>query len=303
MIKIVSADGPEPLGQEWTIFPTADEIRWTLAEATRSGRLKAAHAMCHDAIEVVTRAGTDTVEHGWYLTEQNCRTMLEHDVYLIPTASNIWAIVRNGPALGMSWAPMVAADEQRMMDGYRMAIELGVKIALGTDVGGNISHFYGDSALELEVYVHCGMSPLDAIAAGTLEAAKAIKRARLGRLDRGRQARRPGRDRRRPALGHHALTRTGVAARRAGRRRAPRRPRAVLRRRCRRPRPLPAEPSANGSPEASNSSWTRSIATSAAIRSSAVQWRVPSLSCTEIQPSSASSDFFRSGTSRNARRP
>ena len=57
VIKIVSADGPEPLGQEWTIFPTAEEIQAVLAEATRTGRLKAAHAMCHDAIEVVTRAG------------------------------------------------------------------------------------------------------------------------------------------------------------------------------------------------------------------------------------------------------
>ncbi len=189
VIKIVSADGPEPLGQEWTIFPTADEIRWTFAEATRTGRLKAAHAMCHDAIEVVTRAGTDTVEHGWYLTEQNCHTMIEHDVYLIPTASNIWAIIRNGPALNMSWAPMVASDEQRMMDGYRMAIELGVKIAAGTDVGGNISHFYGDSARELEVYVHCGMSQLDAIAAGTLHAAKAIKRAdSVGSIEVGKLA-------------------------------------------------------------------------------------------------------------------
>ena len=62
----------------------------------------------------------------------------------------------------MPWAQMIAADEQRMIDGYRMAIELGVKIAAGTDVGGNISHVYGDSALELEV-----LRPLRDVAAAT----------------------------------------------------------------------------------------------------------------------------------------
>jgi imidazolonepropionase-like amidohydrolase len=189
VIKIVSADGPEPLGQSWTVFPTEDEIRATFAEATRSGRLKAAHAMCHDAIEVVTRAGADTVEHGWYLTEQNCRTLIEHDAYLIPTASNIWAIIRRGPELRMPWAPMIAADEQRMLDGYRTAIELGVKIAAGTDVGGNVSHLFGDNALELEVYVACGMSPLDAIGAATLHAANAIKLdASVGSIEVGKLA-------------------------------------------------------------------------------------------------------------------
>jgi len=84
---------------------------------------------------------------------------------------------------------MGAVAEQRMMDGYRMAIELGVKIAAGTDVGGNISHFYGDNAMELEVYVHCGMSALDAIAAGTLHAAKAIKRdEHVGSIEVGKLA-------------------------------------------------------------------------------------------------------------------
>ena len=166
VIKIVSADGPEQLGKDWTIFPTREEIRGVFAEATRTGRLKAAHAMGSDAIEDVTRAGADTVEHGWYMTEENCRTMLEHDVYLVPTASNIWAIVRNGPALNMPWAPMIAGRASRMIltaSGWRSS--MGVKIAAGTDVGGNISHLYGDSAKELEIYVHCGMSPIDAIAA------------------------------------------------------------------------------------------------------------------------------------------
>jgi imidazolonepropionase-like amidohydrolase len=89
----------------------------------------------------------------------------------------------------MPWAPMIAADEQRMLEGYRTAIELGVKIAAGTDVGGNVSHLFGDNALELEVYVACGMSPLDAISAATLHAATAIKLdASVGSIEAGKLA-------------------------------------------------------------------------------------------------------------------
>ena len=43
-----------------------------------------------EAIEDVTRAGADTVEHGWYMTEENCRMMLEHDATSSGTLSNIW---------------------------------------------------------------------------------------------------------------------------------------------------------------------------------------------------------------------
>ena len=211
MIKIVSADGPESLGKFWTVFPTREEIEATFAEATRLGRLKAAHAMCREAIEDVVRAGADTVEHGWYMTEENCRTLIDHDVYLVPTVSNIWAIVRRGPELGMPWAPMITAEEPEILDRFRMAIELGVKLAMGTDVGGNVSHRYGDNAKELEIYVECGMSPMDAIGTATLEAARAIRRDEsVGSIEPGKLADLVVIDG--DPLTDISLTRTGVAA-------------------------------------------------------------------------------------------
>ncbi len=211
VIKIVSADGPEQLGKYWTIFPTREEIFAVFAEATRLGRLKAAHAMGSEAIEDVCAAGADTVEHGWYMTEENCMTLKELDAYLIPTISNIWAIVRRGPELGMPWAPMIASEELEILDRFRMAIELGVKLALGTDVGGNVAHRYGDNAKELEIYVDCGMSPMDAIAAGTYEAARAIRRdEHVGSLEPGKLADLIVIDG--DPLADISLTRTGVCA-------------------------------------------------------------------------------------------
>lgn len=181
------------------------------AEATRLGKVKAAHAMAHDAIEVVVRAGTDTVEHAWYMTEQNCRTLLQHEAYLVGTLSNAWAMVNHGREIGFPWTPMMERDLPGIQARYRMAIELGVKIAVGTDVGGNPTHRYGESARELEAYVECGMSPLDAIASATLGAARAIRLdASVGSIEPGKLADIVVVDG--DPLSNVSLTRTGVVA-------------------------------------------------------------------------------------------
>ncbi len=211
VIKIVSADGPESLGKFWAVFPTEEEIRAIFAEASHLGRLKAAHAMGPEAIEWVTRAGADTVEHGWYMTEESCRTIIQHDAVLVPTISNVWAITMRGPAAGMPWADMIASEEAAILDRLRMAIEMGVRIAVGTDVGGNITHRYGDNAKELEMYVRCGMAPLEAIAAATYEAARAIRLEQsVGSLTQGALADLVIIDG--DPLTDIALTRTGVVA-------------------------------------------------------------------------------------------
>jgi len=174
VIKIVSADGPPGVDPGATVYPTEDEVRAIFAEATRLGKIRAAHAMAPEAIDMVVRAGTNTVEHAWYMNEENCHTLLQSDAYLVGTLSNAWAMVNHGREVGFPWTPMMERDLPDIEARFRMAIELGVRIAAGTDVGGNPTHWYGESARELEAYVACGMTPLDAIASGTLVAAKAI---------------------------------------------------------------------------------------------------------------------------------
>jgi imidazolonepropionase-like amidohydrolase len=189
VIKIVSVDGPPEVDPGATVYPTEDEVRAIFAEATRLGKVKAAHAMAPEAIDVVVRAGTNTVEHAWYMNEKNCRTLLDSDAYLVGTLSNAWAMVNHGRELGFPWTPMMERDLPDIEARFRMAIELGVRIATGTDVGGNPTHWYGESAREMEAYVDCGMTPLDAISSGTLEAAKAIGLdSSVGSIERGKLA-------------------------------------------------------------------------------------------------------------------
>jgi imidazolonepropionase-like amidohydrolase len=189
VVKIVSADGPETLGEWWTVQTTREEAEACFAEARRLGRQTASHAMGAEAIANVVLAGVDTVEHGWYMNEESCRLMLEHGTTLVGTLSNVVAIIHNGPALFMPWAEMMAADEAAVFERHRTAVALGVRIAMGSDCGGNESHRHGQNALELECYVRCGMSPMQAITSATQLGAEVMRmQDRIGTLEPGKLA-------------------------------------------------------------------------------------------------------------------
>jgi imidazolonepropionase-like amidohydrolase len=68
---------------------------------------------------------------------------------------------------------------------FRTCVEAGVRIAAGTDAG-NPGVFHGPSIhRELALYVENGMSPLEALTAGTRTAADLLGRDDLGRLEAG----------------------------------------------------------------------------------------------------------------------
>jgi imidazolonepropionase-like amidohydrolase len=174
VIKVVSADGPETLAKWTTAQSTPEELAAAFGEARRLGRRTATHAMGNEAITNAVRGGVDTIEHGWYLTEESCTAMVEAGTYLVPTLGNVVDIIHKGPALEMPWASMMAEHEPAIFDRFSMALEAGVKLAMGSDCGGNEARQHGNNVDELIAYVRFGMSPMDAITSGTLAAAQAV---------------------------------------------------------------------------------------------------------------------------------
>ena len=174
VIKVVSADGPETLARWATAQSTPEELAAAFGEARRLGRRTATHAMGNEAITNAVNGGVDTIEHGWYLTEESCTAMVGAGTYLVPTLGNVVDIIHKGPALEMPWASMMAEDEPAIFDRFSMALEAGVKMAMGSDCGGNEARQHGNNVDELAAYVRFGMSPMDAITSGTLAAAQAV---------------------------------------------------------------------------------------------------------------------------------
>src|SRR5437879_5858748 len=126
----------------------------------------ATRAIGIDGIAAALRAGVDTIEHGDGLTDALMDEMARRGIYWVPTIS---VGVYVAPGRSGNWPKM--AELQR--ENFPKAIKKGVKIALGTDAGG-FDWKALNEAKELEYYVQYGMTPLQAIRAGTSTAAELL---------------------------------------------------------------------------------------------------------------------------------
>ena len=189
VIKVVSADGPEFSGDWTTVQSTPEEIDSAFGEARRLGRRTTAHAMGGEAMVNVARGGAETIQHGWYLTEEACDWLVKADIHLVPTLGEVVDIVEQGSALDMPWASDFGRERDGIFERIAYAIQRGVKIAMGSDCGGVEAHFHGANSDELVWYQECGLSAEAAIASATVEAARALRLdAQLGTIEGGKLA-------------------------------------------------------------------------------------------------------------------
>ncbi len=151
--------------RSWVNF-TDDEAKAIVDEAHRLGRHVAAHAIGSDGIAAALRAGVNTIEHGDGMTDSLIDVMVRQGAYWVPTVtvSHYVADPRGGV-----WKPMV--EHQRAAFGR--ALKKGVKIVMGTDVGG-FPWTELNQAKEFEYYVQYGMTPMQAIKSGTSLAAELL---------------------------------------------------------------------------------------------------------------------------------
>ena len=171
---------PDSVLHSWVNF-TDDEARALVDETHRLGRRVAAHAIGSDGIAAALRAGVNTIEHGDGMTDSLMDVMIRQGAYWVPTVTVAWYVA--GPRGGI-WGPMVA--HQRAA--FARAVRKGVKIALGTDVGG-FPWTEINQAKEFEYYVQYGMTPMQAIKSGTSVAAELLgQQDNLGTITPGRFA-------------------------------------------------------------------------------------------------------------------
>ncbi len=178
----VLSKGDDPQASQYTL----EEMQAIVADAHRLGRKVAAHAHGAQAIIFATQAGVDSIEHGSYLNDEGIALMKKHGTYLVPTAYLIDWMQQNGhlPAFYSQKMKDVSAVEKA---NAIKAIKAGVKVALGTDAA---VYPHGLNAHELDVYVNqFGMSPLQAIQTGTINAADLMGWTdRAGTLEPGKWA-------------------------------------------------------------------------------------------------------------------
>lgn len=153
---------------------TFEELKVIADEAHRAGLMCCVHAHGTQGIREALLAGFDSIEHASLPDEECIQLFLDTGAYLVPTFAAGERIKAHAERLSpevLSKSLQMAEEKARR---FRWAVEAGVKsIALGTDAGSPFN-YHGENAQEFVLMVHHGMSPRDAIRAGTEVAAACI---------------------------------------------------------------------------------------------------------------------------------
>src|SRR2546426_4052945 len=151
-----------------------EELKALVDEASKLERKVAAHAHGTEGIKLAVRAGVSSIEHGSFLDEEGARMMAERGTFLVPTLSageTVERAAKNGVLKGLR-AEKALAAAAAIRRAIKLAVAYKIQIALGTDAG-VIPH--GTNAHEFVLMVEWGgMSNMDSIIAGTLNAAKLL---------------------------------------------------------------------------------------------------------------------------------
>ena len=191
VIKVCASGGvmseiDHPIHQQFT----GAELRAIVEVAGMADRVVAAHCHGKPGIMAALDAGVATIEHGTYLDDEVCDAMIETGAILVPTRSIVEDIAANLHSVPDYAAKKLAAIADIHAGAVTRAIERGVTIAMGTDIGITGPHHinaWGSNGSELVHLVRLGMTPSQAIEAATATAPRTLgpQAPRSGRLEAG----------------------------------------------------------------------------------------------------------------------
>ncbi len=148
---------------------TLEEIKAITDEVHGWGRKVACHAYNGEGLQRALDGGCDSIEHGLGLTDANIAQMKRQGTWYCPTIAiyyKEWA-PENTPA-GIRDRARASEHEQS----FKKALQAGVKIVYGTDVGG----FSWEEPItqDFPYMVKFGMSPMEAIRSATVAPAEML---------------------------------------------------------------------------------------------------------------------------------
>jgi imidazolonepropionase-like amidohydrolase len=146
---------------------TDEEVHALVDEAHRQGLKVAAHSLTLSGAKMAVAAGVDSIDHGLAISPDLAAEMAAKGTAFVPTL----LVFREHAAHGsVIVGPAIVAAHQRS---FANCLEAGVRIVLGTDVGG-FEWTRVHQAEEFTEMTRLGMPAADALRSGTVWAAELL---------------------------------------------------------------------------------------------------------------------------------
>ncbi len=165
-----------------------EEVDSIVATAGDLQRWVMSHAHGVEGIKRAVRAGARSIEHGTFLDRETAEMMVERGTWLVPTltAGDTTEALAEDPKVPEPIREKLRGLGRPELDGFRVAAEAGVKVAMGTDCP---VAPHGTNLRELQLMAENGFTPQQALVAATSSAAELMGLAdELGTLAPGKRA-------------------------------------------------------------------------------------------------------------------
>lgn len=171
---------------------TVEELCGYVAAAQATGRQTLAHASGDTGIERALAGGVDSVEHGFFVRDDQLARMRDGNIAWVPTFSPVQ--VQLDEAARYNWDAGVVGNLRRILDRHAASLvrahALGVTIIAGSDAGScGVPHGLG-LLRELELLQRAGLPAIAVINAATgVSAGRLAYRDKIGRIAAGWRSR------------------------------------------------------------------------------------------------------------------
>ncbi|MFN8457992.1 MAG: amidohydrolase family protein [Anaerolineae bacterium] len=181
--------GDDPFNQVASY--SLEEVQALTQEAHLNKLRVSAHCIGDEAVRLALDGGVDVIEHGYGITEDTRKRLVDRDILLVSTISQLYFHdMAAEPYHYPAWLQQVFKRHlDAMRADFEKSLKAGVRYALGTDLVGYPTHPQDMAAKEFELAVQWGMSTSQAVVAGTKVSAEALSMEQaIGTLEKGKLA-------------------------------------------------------------------------------------------------------------------
>ena len=180
-------DDPESAVASYSI----EEILAATEEAHKNRIKVSAHCIGDTAVMNAVSGGVDVIEHGYPISSKTRKLVAEKGILITSTASQLFYHNEAAEKFGYSEGEKILflKHEESMQKNFELGLEAKIRYCLGSDLIGPPTHSQNLFAKEYEIAVKWGMTPMQAIIAGTAVSAEALgMQDEIGTVEKGKFA-------------------------------------------------------------------------------------------------------------------